>query len=140
MALKDAPTVNVLEFDESEAYNHDRPISSLIRTQLLHLHHAENLVVPPGSRTDININHLLTERQASDYIQKVTALLHRHGKQQQAPSRTQLKKKTSKTKKTSARPRKKAAVASRRKATKTRSAKTASAKKKPAAKKRSSRR
>jgi hypothetical protein len=79
MALKDAPTVDVLKFDEKEAYNHDRPISSLIRTQLLHLHHAENLVVPPKARTNININHLLTERQASEYIQKVTRLLHRYG-------------------------------------------------------------
>jgi hypothetical protein len=73
-------TVEVPQFDEKEAYNHDRPISSLIRTQLLHLHAAENLVLPPKDRTDININHLLTERQASEYIQKVTALLHRHGK------------------------------------------------------------
>jgi hypothetical protein len=80
MALKDAPTVEVLKFDEKEAYNHDRRISSLIRTQLLHLHHAENLVVPSDARTNININHLLTERQASEYIQKVTRLLHRYGK------------------------------------------------------------
>lgn len=80
MALEDAPTVEVLKFDEKEAYNHDRRISSLIRTQLLHLHHAENLVVPPKARTNININHLLTEHQASEYIQKVTRLLHRYGK------------------------------------------------------------
>jgi hypothetical protein len=79
MALKDAPTVDVLKFDEKEAYNHDRPISSLIRTQLLHLHYAENLVVPTKARTNININHLLTERQASEYIQKLTRLLHRYG-------------------------------------------------------------
>src|SRR6202789_3367620 len=80
MALKDAPTVEVLKFDEKEAYNHDRPISSLIRTQLLHLHHAENLVVPSETRTNININNLLTERQASENIQKVTPLLHQYGK------------------------------------------------------------
>ena len=80
MALEDAPTVEVLKFDEKEAYNHDRPISSLIRTQLLHLHHSENLVVPSKARTNIIINHLLTERQASEYIQKVTRLLHQYGK------------------------------------------------------------
>jgi hypothetical protein len=80
MALKDAPTVEVLKFDEKEAYDHDRPISSLIRTQLLHLHQAENLVVPSEARTNININHLLTEHQASEYIQQVTRLLHRYGK------------------------------------------------------------
>jgi hypothetical protein len=79
MAIEDAPIVEVLKFDEAEAYNPDRPISSLIRTQLLHLHHAENLVVPSDLRTNININHLLTERQASDYIHKVTVLLHQYG-------------------------------------------------------------
>ena len=82
MALEDAPIVNMLNFDEEEAYNHDRPISSLIRTQLLHLHTAENLWLPPEDRTNININHLHTEREASEYIQKVTALLHRHGSRQ----------------------------------------------------------
>jgi hypothetical protein len=80
MAKEYALTVVMPEFDEEAAYNHDRPISSLIRTQLLHLHTAENLVLPEKDRTGININHLLTERQASEYIQKVTALLHRHGK------------------------------------------------------------
>lgn len=80
MAKEYARTIEVPEFDEEAAYNHDRPISSLIRTQLLHLHSAENLWLPEKDRTDININHLLTERQASEYIQRVTALLHRHGK------------------------------------------------------------
>jgi hypothetical protein len=80
MAKEYALTVAMPEFDEESAYNHDRPISSLIRTQLLHLHTAENLVLPEKDRTGININHLLTERQASEYIQEVTALLHRHGK------------------------------------------------------------
>lgn len=79
MAIKDAPTVDIIEFDEKEAYNPDRPISSLIRTQLLHLHHAEHIVVPPEERTNININMLHTEREASKYIQKATALLHKHG-------------------------------------------------------------
>ena len=80
MAIKDAPTVDIIEFDEKEAYNHDRPISSLVRTQLLHLHHAEHIVVPPKERTNININTLHTEHEASKYIQKVTELLHKHGK------------------------------------------------------------
>ena len=37
MAIEDAPAVKVLDFDVAEAYNPDRPISGLIRTQLLHL-------------------------------------------------------------------------------------------------------
>jgi hypothetical protein len=80
MAIKDAPQVDIIEFDENEAYNPDRPISSLIRTQLLHLHHAEYVMIPPKERTNININTLHTERQASEYIQTVTALLHKHGR------------------------------------------------------------
>ena len=80
MAQEYALTKEVPKFDEDAAYNHDRPISSLIRTQLLHLHTAENLVLPRKARTGININHLLTERQASEYIQKVTSLLHVNGK------------------------------------------------------------
>jgi hypothetical protein len=75
-----ALNIEVPEFDEKAAYDQDRPISSLIRTQLLHLHTAEHLVLPPGLRTDININDLHTEHHASEYIQKVTAALHRHGK------------------------------------------------------------
>jgi hypothetical protein len=88
MALKDAPIVEVLKFDEAEAYDHNRPISGLIRTQLLHLHHAEQLVVPAKAQTNVNINKLHTELEASEYIEKITALLHKHGKGQS----TQLKK------------------------------------------------
>jgi hypothetical protein len=80
MAIEDAPKVDIIEFDEKDAYNPDRPISSLIRTQLLHLHYAEHLRIPPEERTNININTLHTEGQASEYIQKVTALLHKHGR------------------------------------------------------------
>jgi hypothetical protein len=94
MAKEYTRTIEVPEFDEKAAYNHDRPISSLIRTQLVHLHTAENLWLPEKDRTDININHLLTERQASDYIGKVTALLHRHGKsaKRKASARGKFKK------------------------------------------------
>lgn len=127
MALKDAPTIDVLKFDEEEAYNHDRPISSLVRTQLLHLHTAENLWLPPEDRTNININDLHTEKKASEYIQKVTALLHRHGRRQQQPATASAKPKKARK---AAKPRKNAASAGRKKSSKTRSA----------AKKRSSRR
>ncbi|HET9181319.1 MAG TPA: hypothetical protein VFP59_04230 [Candidatus Angelobacter sp.] len=117
MALKDAPIINMVNFDEKEAYNHDRPISSLIRTQLLHLHTAENLWLPPEDRTNININELHTEKQASEYIQRVTALLHRHGRRQQkATSRAKAHRPTK-----SAKARKKAASAPRKRASKNKS-------------------
>jgi hypothetical protein len=96
MAIKDAPTVDIIEFDEKEAYNPDRPISGLIRTQLLHLHHAEQLQIPENERTNININTLHTERQASEYIQQVTALLHKHGKKSRKKSKPARKKASAK--------------------------------------------
>ena len=80
MAKEYALTVKIPEFDEEAAYDHDRPISSLIRTQLVHLHLVENLKLDAKHRTNININDLHTEREASEYIQKVTAKLHAHGK------------------------------------------------------------
>jgi hypothetical protein len=117
MAIKDAPTVDIIEFDEKEAYNPDRPISSLIRTQLLHLHHAERLRVPPEEHTNININTLHTERQASKYIQKVTALLHKHGKAAAKKSKKPAKK-TGKTagKRAAGKPKKKSTSAQKKRA------------------------
>lgn len=106
MAIEEAPTVDVLKFDEAEAYNHDRKISSLIRTQLLHLHHAEFAVVPAKARTNKNINNLHTEREASEYIQKVTRLLHKYGKTKSDKGKRKGKKQA---KKTGGRSRKKAA-------------------------------
>ncbi|MBZ5624259.1 MAG: hypothetical protein LAQ69_37015 [Acidobacteriia bacterium] len=63
---------------EEDAYDHDRPISSLIEFQLKHLQEAEKSL-PKRSQTNIDINTLKTERQASEYIQKVTAKLHPQG-------------------------------------------------------------
>lgn len=96
MAIKDAPIIEVPAVDDSEAYDENRPISSLIRTQLFHLHQAERIAVPEDKRTNTNINNLLTERQASDYIAAVTALLHHYGK-----SSTRAKNKPNKTTKKS---------------------------------------
>src|ERR1700744_2867143 len=96
MAIKDAPTVDTIDFDEKAAYNPDRPISSLIRTQLLHLHLAEHIAVPEKEHTNTNINTLHTERQASEYIQKVTALLHKYGKKTAKKSKPAKKKASAK--------------------------------------------
>jgi hypothetical protein len=114
MAIEDAPQIDIVEFNLKDAYNPDRPISGLIRTQLLHLHHAEHLVIPPKERTDININTLHTERQASEYIQKVTALLHKHGRKSTKKARKPAGKKAP-VKKAAARPVKTKAAAKKRK-------------------------
>jgi hypothetical protein len=127
MAKEYALTVEVPEFDEVAAYNHDRPISGLIRTQLHHLHIAEQHLLPK-QRTNVNINDLLTERQASDYIARVTALLHQSGEPEK-PKATYRKK--PKAKKSNA-VKKNAGKTGR----KTKSASTKTSKHKPAARKR----
>ncbi len=68
---------------EDEAYNHDRPISSLIHNQLIHLSVAEQ-TLPKAKRSGVNIATLHTEREAADYIQRVTALLHPGGRPKKA--------------------------------------------------------
>jgi hypothetical protein len=73
MRMIDVPAV------EKEAYNPDRPISGLIQMQLIHLSTAEQTLLPK-QRTGINISTLHSEGQAAEYIQKVTAMLHRAGK------------------------------------------------------------
>ena len=87
-------TVEVPAFNEKAAYNPDRPISGLIRTQLVHLHQAESLALTPRRRTGVNINDLHTERQASEYISDVTSRLRRQGKEQAGSGATAQKKKS----------------------------------------------
>jgi hypothetical protein len=79
------PMIDVPEVGEG-AYNHDRPISSLIHHQLIHLSAAEHCL-PAEKQTGINIARLHTERQAAEYIQKVTALLHPEGIEKKKSSR-----------------------------------------------------
>jgi len=68
------------------AYNPDRPVSSLIANQVLHLHHIES-ALPRRKRTGVNIERIETEGQASRYIKKMTRLLHPAGARTVKPSR-----------------------------------------------------
>lgn len=95
MRMIDVPAV------EKEAYNPDRPISGLIQMQLIHLSTAEQMLPPNIRRTGINIATLHTEGQAAEYIQKVTALLHRTGK---AKKKKTTKKSAGKPSKTAKKP------------------------------------
>jgi hypothetical protein len=71
-----ARVVDVPNIEEDEkAYDHNRPISSLVLHQLRHLHAVEQ-TLPPEDRTNINITTLHTEIQASQYIEKVMSKLH----------------------------------------------------------------
>jgi hypothetical protein len=70
------------------AINHDRPISSLLKTQIVHLQEAE-FRLPVRQQTNIYINRIKTEREAAEYIRQVTARLHPEG----APSKARRGKK-----------------------------------------------
>lgn len=60
------------------SFNPDRPISDLLRSQLRHLHEVEKRL-PHLHRTGRNVEEIKTEKEASDYIAKVTARLHVRG-------------------------------------------------------------
>lgn len=77
--------VPIIEEDE-KAYNHDRPISSLVLHQLRHLHAVEQ-TLPPEERTNINITTLHTEIEASRYIEKVMSKLHPKAQRRKASQR-----------------------------------------------------
>jgi hypothetical protein len=70
------------------AINHDRPISSLLKTQIVHLQEAE-FRLPVRQQTNIYINRIKTEREAAEYIRQVTARLHPEG----APAKSKRGKK-----------------------------------------------
>jgi len=53
-----------------------RPASSLLLTQVEHMHAAEKRL-PLRYRTEIYINAITTEGEAAEYIAKVTAAIHK---------------------------------------------------------------
>jgi hypothetical protein len=58
------------------ALDKDRPISSLLKTQLLHVQKAE-FRLPARAQTNIYINAIKTEGEAAEYIRQVTTNLHK---------------------------------------------------------------
>jgi hypothetical protein len=58
-----------------EAFNPNRPVSSLLKTQILHLREAEKMF-PPKYRSGTYINAIKTEGEAAKYIRYVTSTLH----------------------------------------------------------------
>ncbi len=57
------------------AMDKDRPVSSLLRTQLEHIQEAE-FRLPARQQTNIYINAIQTEGAAAEYIRQVTAAVH----------------------------------------------------------------
>lgn len=68
----------------SDAYNNNRAVSSLLRTQILHLREAEK-IFPPQHHSGIYINAIKTEGQAAEYIRHVTATIRRLHEEAAAP-------------------------------------------------------
>lgn len=63
------------------AFNMNRPVSALLKNQILHLQEAE-FRLPARDQTNIYINNIKTEGQAAEYIRQVTAKLHPAGSKQ----------------------------------------------------------
>jgi hypothetical protein len=55
--------------------NKNRPVSGLLKAQILHLHEAERRL-PLRHHTEIYINAIQTEGEAAEYIRAVTEAIH----------------------------------------------------------------
>ena len=64
----------------ASAMNKDRPISSLIKAQLLHIQHAERARLPKEKRVGVKLEDIHTEAEAAAYIAAVTRILHPQGR------------------------------------------------------------
>ncbi|MFZ0419178.1 MAG: hypothetical protein WAM04_13855 [Candidatus Sulfotelmatobacter sp.] len=68
-------TTIILPRPTRNAINKNRPISDLLKAQILHLHEAERKL-PPRRRTEIYVDAIRTEREAAQYIRAVTEAIH----------------------------------------------------------------
>jgi len=57
------------------AINKDRPVNTLLKMQMEHLHVAEKRL-PLRHHTDIYVNAIKTEGEAAEYIRRVTEAIH----------------------------------------------------------------
>src|ERR1035441_6968622 len=60
----------------ASAMNKNRPISDLIKAQLLHIQHAESARLPKHKRDGRQPQDIHTEAEAASYIAAVTRVLH----------------------------------------------------------------
>ena len=71
---------------EPGAYKPDRPISDLVRNQILHLSVAERSL-QQRDQSPLDVHSIKTERQASEYIHHLTKKLHVRAKESVAKKR-----------------------------------------------------
>lgn len=57
------------------AYNPHRPLTSLLKAHIEHLHDAEKRL-PPQFRSDMYVNAIQSEGEAANYIRQVTEAIH----------------------------------------------------------------
>jgi hypothetical protein len=57
------------------AWNPNRAVNALLKSQVLHLHETE-LRLPVRQQTDIYINAIKTEGEAAGYVRQVTEAIH----------------------------------------------------------------
>jgi len=69
----------------ASAFNRDRPITSLIQSQLQHVRHAESSRLPKHKHVGIKLEDIRTEAQAAAYIAAVTKVLHPKGRKRSKP-------------------------------------------------------
>ena len=69
----------------ASAFNRDRPITSLIQSQLKHIHHAESARLLKHKRVGIKPEDIRTEAEAAAYIAAVTKVLHPQGRKKTKP-------------------------------------------------------
>lgn len=67
-------------------YEPDRPITDLVRNQLLHLSLAQRSL-PKHHHVPMDVYSIETEAQASEYIRHVTSKLHQRGAANAKPSK-----------------------------------------------------
>jgi hypothetical protein len=67
--------IHVPRIDPKTAMDRNRPVNSLLKVQIEHLHEAETKL-PIGHRTDIYINAIKNEGDAGEYIRRVTEAIH----------------------------------------------------------------
>jgi hypothetical protein len=75
-------------------YEPDRPITDLVRNQLLHLSLAQRCL-PKHHRAPTDVYSIKTEAEAAEYIRHITAKLHLHG-HRSAKSSKKMKQRRSK--------------------------------------------
>ena len=63
--------IHVPQLDPKSAMDTSRPVNSLLKVQIEHLHEAE-LKLPVRQQTDVYINAIKTEGEAGEYIRRVT--------------------------------------------------------------------